>query len=153
MVAGGRARGDVSKELSGLLSVVGGRFGLVVARVSLSAPVWDATPEQISVGARVVRVAWFRARDAHMIRLLGGRFWHGGLLVIPRPPDGAGVGGRGRRRRRVAGHRGGGGGFIVRPVISLVVFSDSSGECGWVLEHLRAVVPRVASCPLGGSGW
>ena len=70
---------DVSKELSGLPSVVWGGFGLVVARVWLSAPVWDATAEQSSLGDRVVRVAWFRARDAHTIRLLSGRFWQGGI--------------------------------------------------------------------------
>jgi Family of unknown function (DUF5994) len=76
---------DVSKELPALLTAVGSRFGVVVARVSLSATVWDATPEQISVGDRIVQVAWFRARDARTIRLLGDRFWHVDLLVIP--PD------------------------------------------------------------------
>ena len=75
---------DVSKELPALLTAVGSRFG-VVARVSLSATVWDATPEQISVDDRIVRVAWFRAPEARTIRLLGDRFWHVDLLVIP--PD------------------------------------------------------------------
>ena len=124
---------DVSKELPALLTAVGSRFGVVVARVSLSATVWDATPEQISVGDRIVQVAWFRAPEARTIRLLGDRFWHVDLLVIPPGyrrgcRSRAGVGGRGGRRRRVAGHFRGGGGFIMRPVISFVVFLGSSGE-------------------------
>ena len=68
-----------------MLTAVGSRFGVVVAGVSLSATVWDATPEQISVGDRIVQVAWFRAPEARTIRLLGDRFWHVDLLVIP--PD------------------------------------------------------------------
>jgi hypothetical protein len=68
-----------------LLTAVGSRFGAVVARVSLSATVWDATPEQISVGDRIVQVVWVWAPEARTIRLLGDRFWHVDLLVIP--PD------------------------------------------------------------------
>jgi len=75
----------LSKELPALLAAVASRFGVVVGRISLSATVWDATPEHIGAGDRVVQVAWFRARDAHTIRLLGGDFWHLDLLVIP--PD------------------------------------------------------------------
>lgn len=44
---------------------------------------WDATPDKIGVGDREVQVAWFRAHDAHTIRLLGGDAWHADLLVIP----------------------------------------------------------------------
>ena len=43
------------------------------------------TPEQISVGDRIVQVAWFRVPEPRTIRLLGDRFWHVDLLVIP--PD------------------------------------------------------------------
>jgi hypothetical protein len=68
-----------------LLTAVGSRFGAVVARVSLSATVWDATPEQISVGDRIVQVAWVWAPEPRTIRLLGDRFWHVEMLVIP--PD------------------------------------------------------------------
>jgi hypothetical protein len=60
-------------------------LGEVVGRISLSATVWDSTPEQIGVGGRVVQVAWFRARDGHTVRLLAGERWHVDLLVIP--PD------------------------------------------------------------------
>ena len=74
---------DLSQELPGLLAAVASRFGVVVVRVSLSATVWDATPEQVAVGDRVVQVAWFRVRDARTIRLLGDHFWHLDLLVIP----------------------------------------------------------------------
>ena len=34
---------------------------------------------------RIVQVAWFRAPEPRTIRLLGDRFWHVDLLVIP--PD------------------------------------------------------------------
>jgi hypothetical protein len=57
-----RAR-DRSQELPALLTGVGSRFGVVVVRVSLSATVWDATPEQISVGDRIVQVVWVWAPD------------------------------------------------------------------------------------------
>jgi uncharacterized protein DUF5994 len=72
----------LSEELPGLLAVVESRFGVVIARISLSATAWDATPERIIVGDRVVQVAWFRACDAHTIRLIGGEFWHLDLLEI-----------------------------------------------------------------------
>jgi hypothetical protein len=75
----------VSQELPALLTGVGSRFGVVVARVSPSVTVWDVTPEQISVGDRIVQVAWFRVPEPRTIRLLGDRFWHVDLLVIP--PD------------------------------------------------------------------
>jgi hypothetical protein len=78
---------DRSQELPALLTAVGSRFGVVVVRVSLSATVWDATPEQISVGDRIVQVVWVWAPEARTIRLLGDRFWHVDLLVIP--PDAA----------------------------------------------------------------
>jgi hypothetical protein len=58
---------------------------VMVVRVSLSATVWDATPEQISVGDRIVQVVWVWAPEARTIRLLGDRFWHVEMLVIP--PD------------------------------------------------------------------
>ena len=124
---------DRSQELPALLTGVGSRFGVVVARVSPSVTVGDATLEQISVGDRIVQVAWFRAPEARTIRLLGDRFWHVDLLVIPpgyrrgRRSGGVGVGGRGGRCLRVAGHFRGGGGFIMRPVISFGVFLGSSG--------------------------
>lgn len=73
---------DLSEELPALLAAVASRFG-AVARVSLSATVWDATPQEITACDRVVAVAWFRACDAHTIRLLGGQSWHLDLLVIP----------------------------------------------------------------------
>jgi hypothetical protein len=76
---------DRSQELPALLTAVGSRFGVVVVRVSLSATVWDATPEQISVGDRIVQVVWVWAPEARTIRLLGDRFWHVDPLVIP--PD------------------------------------------------------------------
>jgi hypothetical protein len=76
---------DLSEELPAVLAAVASRYGAVVARISLSATFWDATPEHIGVGDRVVQLAWFRARDAHTVRLLGGGFWHLDLLVIP--PD------------------------------------------------------------------
>jgi hypothetical protein len=72
----------LSEELPGLLAVVESRFGVVIGRISLSATAWVATPERIIVGDRVVQVAWFRACDAHTIRLIGGEFWHLDLLVI-----------------------------------------------------------------------
>ena len=72
----------LSKELPALLAVVEGRFGVEIGRISLSATAWDATPERIIVGDREVQAAWFRARGAHTIRLLGGEFWHLDLLVI-----------------------------------------------------------------------
>jgi hypothetical protein len=78
---------DLSQELPALLAAVASRFGVVVARVSLSATVWDATPEQVAVGDRVVQVAWFRVRDARTIRLLGEHFRHLDLLVIPAGTD------------------------------------------------------------------
>lgn len=71
-----------SEELPALFAAVARRFG-VVARVSLSATVWDAAPEQIASGDQVVVVAWFRARDSHTIRLLGRGFGRLDLLVIP----------------------------------------------------------------------
>jgi hypothetical protein len=74
----------LADELPALLGVVGTRFGQV-ARVSLSATAWDATPREVTCGGRVVAVAWFRALDAHTIRLLGGEFGHLNLLVVP--PD------------------------------------------------------------------
>jgi len=52
----------LSQELPALLAALESRFEVVVARVSLSATVWDATPEQVAVGDRVVQVAWFRPR-------------------------------------------------------------------------------------------
>lgn len=69
-------------ELPALLGVVATRFGKV-ARVSLSAIAWDAAPEEVTCGGQVVAVAWFRALDAHTIRLLGSEFGHLNLLVIP----------------------------------------------------------------------
>jgi len=126
---------DVSKELPALLTAVGSRFGVVVGRVSLSATVWDATPEQISVGDWIVQ--WRGSGHGRLaIRLLGDRFWHVDLLAIPQIPQlprsaadaaraGVGAGGRGGRRRRVAGPFRGAGGFIMRPVISFVVFMGS----------------------------
>jgi hypothetical protein len=72
----------LSEELPTLLAVVESRFGAVIGKISLSATAWDAAPERIIVGDRVIQVAWFRARDAHTIRLIGGEFWHLDLLVI-----------------------------------------------------------------------
>lgn len=80
------------------------------------------------------RWPWIRAPEARTIRLLGDRFWHVDLLVIP--PDTAADAARaalalvavGDGRRRVAGPFRGAGGFIMRPVISFVVFLGSSGE-------------------------
>jgi hypothetical protein len=66
-----------------LVAAVQNRLGVAVARVSMSATIWDATPEKISVGQRTVQVAWFRAHDAHTIRLLGGDAWHADLLALP----------------------------------------------------------------------
>jgi hypothetical protein len=74
---------DLSKELPTVLAAVASRLGAVVARISASASLWDATPEHISAGNQVVDVAWFRACDAHTIRLLTGGSAHLDLLVIP----------------------------------------------------------------------
>lgn len=84
---------ELSRELPALLAAVHDRCGVVVARISMSTTVWDATPEKLDVGDRVVALAWFRAHDAHAIRLLGGDCWHLDLLVIPpdTAPDAAGV--------------------------------------------------------------
>jgi hypothetical protein len=73
---------SLSEELPALLAVVEARFGVVVARISLSVTAWDATPDRIDIGDRVVQVAWFRGRDAHTIRLIGDEFWHLDLLMI-----------------------------------------------------------------------
>jgi hypothetical protein len=74
---------DLSTELPTVLAAVAGRLGAAVARISVSASLWDATPEHIRAGAQVVDVAWFRACDAHTIRLLTGGSSHLDLLVIP----------------------------------------------------------------------
>jgi hypothetical protein len=71
----------LADELPALLDMVQARFG-EVGRVSLSASIWDATPPEITTGDRIVAVAWFRALDAHTIRLLGAGFGHLNLLVI-----------------------------------------------------------------------
>lgn len=75
----------LSRELPAVLTAVQNAFGVVVTRISMSTTIWDATPETVDVGDRVVHLAWFRARDAHTIRLLSAGAWHLDLLVIP--PD------------------------------------------------------------------
>jgi uncharacterized protein DUF5994 len=75
---------NLAEELPILLAAVTNRFG-PVARISLNALGWDALPEEIPAGDRVVQLAWFRACDAHTIRLVGTGSWHLDVLVIP--PD------------------------------------------------------------------
>ena len=75
---------NLSEELPGLLAAVTSRFG-PVARISLNALNWDVLAEEIPAGDRVVQLVWFRACDAHTIRLVGTGSWHLDVLVIP--PD------------------------------------------------------------------
>jgi hypothetical protein len=79
---------NLAEELPGLLAAVTSRFG-PVARISLNVLAWDALPQEIPAGDRVVQLAWFRACDAHTVRLVGTGAWHLDLLVIP--PDTAAV--------------------------------------------------------------
>jgi len=74
----------LSEELPTLLAVVTSRFG-PVARVSLNTTAWDTTLQEITCGDGVVQLVWYRACDAHTIRLLGHENWHLDVLVIP--PD------------------------------------------------------------------
>ena len=75
---------NLAEELPILLAAVASRFG-PVARISLNVLAWDTLPEEIPAGDRVVQLAWFRACDAHTIRLVGTGSWHLDVLVIP--PD------------------------------------------------------------------
>jgi len=75
---------NLAEELPGLLAAVTSRFG-PVARISLNALAWDVLAEEIPAGDRVVQLVWFRACDAHTIRLVGTGSWHLDVLVIP--PD------------------------------------------------------------------
>ena len=75
---------NLSEELPILLAAVTNRFG-PVARISLNALAWDVLAEEIPAGDRVVQLVWFRACDAHTIRLVGTGSWHLDVLVIP--PD------------------------------------------------------------------
>jgi len=72
---------NLAVELPELLAAVTSKFG-PVARISLNTSAWDALPEEISAGDRVVQLVWFRACDAHTVRLVGTRAWHLDLLVI-----------------------------------------------------------------------
>jgi len=74
----------LSDELPALLAAVASRFG-PVARVSMNATEWDTTLQQMTCSDGVVQLVWFRASDAHTIRLIGREHWHLDVLVIP--PD------------------------------------------------------------------
>ena len=73
----------LSEELPALLAAVPSRFG-PIARVSLNTKAWDTTPQQMTCSDGVVQLVWYRACDAHTIRLLG-KNWNLDVLVIP--PD------------------------------------------------------------------
>ena len=121
---------DVSKELPALLTAVGSRFGVVVARVSLSATVWDATASRsalVTGSCSGVVPGTGGSHDPAARRLLLACGSVGDPSRYRRGCPG-GVGDRGGRCLRVAGHFRGGGGFIMRPVMSFVVFLGSSGE-------------------------
>lgn len=107
---------ELLRELPALVATAQDRFGVVVTRASMSTTFWDTTPEKITVGDRVVQVAWFRAHDAHTIRLLGGDAWHSDLLVIPpdTPSD------------------------VAREALSMVTRADS---VGWLNDLLTAHEP------------
>ena len=73
-----------SQELPALLAAVASKIGHVV-RVSLNMTDWDTTPQEMTSSDGVVQLVWYRACDAHTIRILGGEHSHFDVLVIP--PD------------------------------------------------------------------
>jgi len=117
---------DVSKELPALLTAVGSRFGVVVARVSLSATVWDATASRsalVTGSCSGVVPGTGGSHDPAARRLLLAC----GSVAIPQMPPGRALAlvaaGDGVGALRALS--GGAGGFIMRPVISFVVFMGS----------------------------
>jgi Family of unknown function (DUF5994) len=80
---------DPATELPMLVAAVTDRLD-PVRRITLEATAWDGRPEVImTVEGRAVQLAWFGARDAHTISLIGSRHSRLDLMMIP--PDTATV--------------------------------------------------------------